>query len=174
MEFERLPESFEAGFDATVYRKLMRHQAVGVSVVATGEPGARVGLTATSVSSLSDSPPKLLVCVGRATMAHNVVAERGYFSVNFLARDDQELAARFAGQRNADGEDRFTTAQWDVLSTGAPVLVDALSSIDCRLLECHTFSTHSIFIGLVVAGRSKEDGDPLVYFRGNYHGLTRS
>ena len=174
MNFERLPEDFEDGFDGTVYRQLMRHQAVGVSVVATGEVGQRVGLTATSVASLSDAPPKLLVCVGRATQAHNIVCERGVFSVNFLASDQRELAERFAGQRGLDGEDRFPGAQWDTLVSGAPVLAGALSSIDCRLLESHTFTTHSIFIGRVVAGRSRDDGDPLIYFRGGYRGLAQN
>lgn len=174
MKFEKLPEDFESGFDGTWYRQLMRHQAVGVSVVATGAAGARVGLTATSVASLSDAPPKLLVCVGRATQAHNVVADRGVFSVNFLALEHQEMAARFAGQRGVDGEDRFLVGQWDTLTTGAPMLADALSSLDCRLLESHTFSTHSIFIGRVVGGQCREDGEPLIYFRGGYRGLGRS
>lgn len=174
VNFERLPDNFEAGFDGTRYRQLMRHQAVGVSVVATGVVGRRVGLTATSVASLSDAPPKLLVCVGRATQAHNIVCDRGFFSVNFLASDQQELAERFAGRRGVDGEDRFQGAEWDTLETGAPVLKEALSNIDCRLLESHTFTTHSIFIGRVVAGRSREDGDPLIYFRGGYRGLAKS
>jgi len=174
LKLDKLPEDLDAGFDGSGYRQLMRHQALGVSVVATGELGARVGLTATSVASLSDSPPKILVCVGRATQAHNVVAERGVFSVNFLASEHQELAARFAGQRGVDGEERFRGANWTTLVTGAPVLADALSSIDCRLLESHTFTTHSIFIGRVVGGTSRADGEPLIYFRNGYRALARS
>jgi len=174
LKFERLPEEFEDGFDGTLYRQLMRHQAAGVSVVATGEVGSRVGLTATSVASLSDAPPKLLVCVGRATQAHNILCDRGVFSVNFLASEHEELAECFAGRRGIDGEHRFAGGAWDTLVTGAPVLADALSSVDCRLLESHTFSTHSIFIGRVVAGRRREAGEPLIYFRGAYRGLARS
>lgn len=171
MNFERLPEDYEAGIDGTVYRQLMRHQAVSVSVIATGEAPNRVGLTATSVASLSDAPPKLLVCVGRTAQAHNIVCDQGVFSVNFLAREQQELAERFAGRRNVDGEARFQGADWSTLVTGAPVLSDALSSLDCRLMESHTFTTHSIFIGRVVAGRSNTGAQPLVYFRGKYGGL---
>lgn len=170
MTYERLPEELQAGVDGTIYRRLMRHQAAGVAVVASGGVGERVGLTATSVASLSDAPPKLLVCVGRSTRAHNVIADDGSFSVNFLAYGQMEIAERFAGRRGVDGEARFIGAggSWITLETGAPVLGDALASLDCRLLESHTFSTHSIFIGRVVAGRSSEEGEPLLYFRGDF------
>jgi cob(II)yrinic acid a,c-diamide reductase len=174
LKFERLPHGLQAGIDSSVYRQLMRHQAAGVSVVATGEVGSRVGLTATSVASLSDSPPKLLVCVGRAAQAHDAIHKNGVFSVNFLAAGHQALAQRFAGRHDVDGESRFLEGRWSTLETGAPVLADALSSLDCRLLESHTFSTHSIFIGRVVAGCNNVDADPLVYFRGGYREISRS
>lgn len=174
MNIERLPEEFDTDMDGSDYRQLMRHQAVGVSVVATGEVGDRVGLTATSVASLSDAPPKLLVCVGRSTQAHNIVCEKGVFSVNFLSREQQELAERFAGRLGIDGETRFANTKWITLATGAPVLVEALASLDCRLIESHTFKTHSIFIGRVMAGRCNTAAEPLVYFRGAYRGLAGS
>lgn len=174
LKFDRLPDGPEAGFDGSAYRQLMRHQAAGVSVVATGEVGSRVGLTATSVASLSDSPPKLLVCVGRAAQAHDAIHRHGVFSVNFLASEHQALAQRFAGRLDIDGEERFAEGRWETLETGAPVLADALSSLDCRLLESHTFSTHSIFIGRVVAGINNVDADPLIYFRGGYREISRS
>ncbi len=174
MKFERLAHGLQAGIDGSVYRQLMRHQAAGVSVVATGETGSRVGLTATSVASLSDAPPKLLVCVGRAAQAHDAIHKNGVFSVNFLAAGHQALAQRFAGRHDVDGEARFSEERWRTLETGAPVLVDGLSCLDCRLLESHTFSTHSIFIGRVVAGCNNVDADPLVYFRAGYREISRS
>lgn len=172
MNIERGTQAFEPSVDGTLYRQLMRHQAAGVSVVASGHAGARVGLTATSVASLSDAPPKLLVCVGRTTRAHSVIVETEFFSVNFLARAQEALAERFAGRLGLAGEARFAEGDWQVLTTGAPVLRDALAGLDCRLLESHTFSTHSIFIGRVVAGRDLRGGEPLVYFRGRFGGFT--
>ncbi len=127
LKFDKPPKEFEAGIDGGIYRQLMRQQAAGVSVVATGGVGERVGLTATSVASLSDAPPKLLVCVGRATRAHNVIGDRGAFSVNFLAAEHQDLAQRFAGCLGVDGEARFAEGDWCTLETGVPVLGDAVS-----------------------------------------------
>ncbi len=154
--------------DAASYRALMRHQAGAVTVIATGEEGARAGLTATAVSSLSDTPPTILACVGRKTGAHDLIARAGAFSVNLLASDQQSVAERFAGREGISGEDRFTGLQWQKLATGAPVLVNALASLDCRLLEQHGFTTHSIFIGRVLEGSFRTDIGPLLYFRGDY------
>lgn len=154
--------------DAQLYRSLMRHQAGAVTIVAAGPKGARAGLTATAVSSLSDAPPTVLVCVQRRTIAHKVITANRAFSVNILASEHEPIAERFAGREGTSGEARFSGASWSTMATGAPVLDGALASLDCRLAQEHDFETHSIFIGEVVDGRFREDGAPLLYFRNDY------
>ena len=134
-----------------------------VAIIAAGHAGARGGLTATAFSSLSDNPPTLLVCVQRKSGTHGVIVAAKSFSVNILAREQQSLAERFSGKGGVTGEKRFEGgAVWQTLATGAPVLSDALASLDCELLDEHQFSTHSIFIGRVVAAH-RGAADPLVY-----------
>lgn len=155
--------------DASRYRALMRHQAGAVTIIASGRPGARAGLTATAFSSLSDSPPTVLVCVQRRSGTHSVIVETRSFTVNILAREHQCLAERFSGKGSLSGEQRFMgDAVWDMLNTGSPVLAGALASLDCELLDEHQFSTHSIFIGRVIDGRFRAEGEPLLYFRNDY------
>ncbi|MDX2287885.1 MAG: flavin reductase family protein [Hyphomicrobiaceae bacterium] len=158
--------------DAASYRALMRHQAGAVTVIATGRLGARAGLTATAVSSLSDNPPTILACVGRKAGAHDLIAADGAFSVNVLAATQRDIAERFSGSSALHGEDRFAGLCWETLGTGAPLLVGALAGLDCRLVESHAFSTHTIFIGRVVAGRCDGGLEPLLYFRGAYRHLS--
>lgn len=168
--FEK-PTLVPHGMEAASYRALMRHQAGAVTIIAAGAPGTRAGLTATAVSSLSDNPPTLLVCVGRHTGAHEVISSVGSFSVNLLASDQQEIARRFAGESGLHGEARFGNLTWRTMTTGAPILDRALASLDCELLESHGFTTHSIFIGRVVGGAFRDEADPLLYFRGDYWNL---
>ena len=168
------PADAPPGMDPDDYRMLMRHQAGAVTVIAAGAPddGGRAGLTATAVASLSDTPPTILACVQRRLHAHSVIEELEVFSVNILNSDQQEIAESFAGKTGVFGEGRFSDADWDVLSTGAPVLTGALACLDCRLLECHRFATHSIFIGSVVAGSFRKNAKPLLYYRGDYWHLS--
>ncbi len=166
------PKESPAGLASDQYRTLMREHAAAVAIVATGAASARVGLTATSVSSLSASPPQLLVCVGQTTQAHQAITDNGFFSVNFLSEPQHELAEVFAGRRGVSGSDRFKHATWTELSTGAPVLQDAIANLDCELQESHHFTTHSIFVGRVIAGRHDDSTTPLLYFRGQYRNLA--
>ncbi len=155
--------------DAPRYRALMRHQAGAVTIIAAGPQGARGGLTATAFSSLSDAPPMLLVCVQRRSGTHAIITVAKSFSVNILASAQQPLAERFSGKGGLTGEERFLGPEvWETLATGAPVLKGALASLDCELVDAHAFGTHSIFIGRVIDGRFRDDGEPLLYFRNDY------
>lgn len=154
--------------DAGNYRAIMRHQAGAVTVIACGREGERAGLTATAVASLSDQPPTVLACVNQTTWVHDAILRAQAFSVNLLTDAHQEVAERFAGKGGLIGEARFKGLAWRTLATGSPILAEALASLDCQLVEQHTFSTHSIFIGRVVAGEFRGSARPLLYFRGDY------
>lgn len=171
MTIVQKPATASQGMNAESYRALMRHQAGAVTVIATGEAGARAGLTATAVASLSDNPPTILACIQRTAGAHDLITAMKAFSVNVLASDQQVVAERFAGRSGDRGEARFEGLGWTRLETGAPVLVGALASLDCELIDRHEFTTHSIFIGRVLAGQFRAEAAPLLYFRGDYWDL---
>lgn len=151
-----------------LYRNLMRHQAGGVALIATGRHGGRTGLAATAVCSLTDAPPTLLVCVNQTASAHDVIEDTGFFSVNLLCPSHKELVGVFSGQTGLKGEARFDDALWRTMVTGAPVLKDALASFDCEVVETKKVSTHTIYIGEVRDGVANDDLGPLVYFRGKF------
>jgi flavin reductase (DIM6/NTAB) family NADH-FMN oxidoreductase RutF len=159
-----------ASMDQAKFRNLMRHQAGAVTIIAVGEPGSRTGLTATAMCSLSDSPPSVLICVNKNASAHAPIKAMGTFSVNVLARDQEELARRFSTKK-LEGEARFDADAWDTMSTGAPVLKNTIASLDCELSSEHEVDTHSIFVGFVRDGRFREDAEPLLYFRGDFWDL---
>lgn len=153
---------------AEKFRDLMRHHASAVTVVAAGAPGHRAGLTATAFAPLSDNPATVLVCVQKTAGSHQVIQEAKAFSVNLLASDQRDVADRFGGRHGVTGDQRFQGALWGTMKTGAPVLFDAIANLDCRLLDQHLFTTHSIFIGEVVDGQVREAAEPLLYFRSEY------
>lgn len=155
------------------YRDVMRHQAGAVAVITVGDPGTRTGLTATAVCSVSDDPPKLLICVNRTASAHDPIGQRGAFCVNLLSRDQQEIADVFSGRTGLKGEARFATGLWSTLETGAPALQNALATLDCKVEEQVDAATHTIFIGRVMDGRFQDDAAPLLYFRGDYWDVAK-
>src|SRR5208283_2412624 len=67
------------------YIQAMGQHVASVCVITTALDGERYGLTATAVSSVSAQPPRLLVCVNRASFTHAKIAEAGVFCVNVLS-----------------------------------------------------------------------------------------
>ncbi len=157
--------------EAACYKQLMKHHAGAPVVIATGHEGRRTGLTATAFCSLSDSPPTILVCVNKSASAHPVIRDTQAFSVNVLHEEQTGVAACFSGQTGLKGEARFANGRWLTQETGAPVMADALASLDCELLQEHDHGTHSVFVGLVKAVSSNDGSGPLIYFRGHFSGL---
>lgn len=158
--------------DSRAFRGLMRNVAGQVSIVATGALGRRSGLTASAVCSLSDLPPMLLVCINRASSAHDIILENGVFSINVLAEGQEAIARIFAGHEGLRGEERFLeVGDWIAGATGAPLLGSAVCQLECRLSEYHETSTHTVFFGTVIAGAAALEVPPLLYHRGAYTGL---
>ena len=84
-------------------------------------------------------------------------------------RDGQGLADLFGGKTAVKGVDRFDPGLWGTLTTGAPVLKDAIATIDCALEKTIEHGSTTIAIGRVVDYVAHGDGgEPLIFFRGRY------
>lgn len=157
---------------SATFRQLMRLVPASVSVIATGAPGRRNGLTATSICSLSIAPPTLIACVSHRATAHDEIIRNGYFSINVLSDGDHQVARMFTPDSGARGEDRFIAEGWNEGFTGAPVLKTALCYLECRLSDSACGSTHTIFFGDVVAGSAVSGANPLIYMDGDFRTLS--
>lgn len=149
------------------FRNAMSRMAAAVNVVTTDGPGGRKGFAATAVCSVTDSPPTLLVCLNRSASVHAAVMANGVLCVNVLSQGHQDLSRLFGGR--TPHEERFDAAEWSVLSTGSPVLADALVSFDCRIVHCGDGGTHDVLMCEVEAIRRRDGGQGLVYFDRAYH-----
>jgi flavin reductase len=158
----------DAPFDPAEFRRCMRTVAGAVTVITCGEDGARTGLTATAMCSLTDTPPTLLVCVNASASAHPVIGRTRRFAVNVLSETQRGLAERFTSRGGAAGEARFEGARWMRRNGGAPMLDGALASFDCALEAEHRYGSHSIFIGRVMAATAQDAGMPLLYLGGRF------
>ena len=152
------------------FRHGMRRLTAGVSLVTTSSSGEKFGLIATSVSSLAPAPPSLLGCVNRSAPTHDAILQAGYFAVNVLREQHDDLCAQFSSPtRRAE---RFQSGEWQTLNTGAPVLADALVSFDCQLEKTVEWNTHSVLLARIVGiALPGEATAPMVYFNSGFHSL---
>lgn len=154
--------------DAIQFKAAMRCLAGHVCLITTLSPdGARAGLTATAVCSVSADPPTLLACVNRNSASFRAIQASRIFAVNVLALESRHLANRFASPMAA--EQKFADGEWVRAITGAPVLRDALVSFDCRVASAVDVGTHGILLGAIEAARPRGDRSrPLLYAHGSY------
>ncbi len=155
--------------DQKDYREAMARLGAAVNVITTIGPTGRRGFTASAVCSVTDSPPTLLVCLNRTSDSNQALKENRILCVNTLAAHQQDLSPIFAGLTEGDYNTRFANACWGTLTTGAPVLQEALASFDCRVTEWTEVGTHSVFFCEVEAICGVEGGAGLIYFGRNYH-----
>jgi len=152
----------------TEFRTALRAFAAGVTVVTTRDrEGHPSGLTASAFTSVSLTPPLVLVCVDHAATAHPDFRERGWFAVNVLRREQESLSRRFA----VSGGDKFRDVPYHEGPSGLPLLDGTLATLECRIVDAHEAGDHTIFIGLVESA-SVAGGRPLVYFHSAYHSLA--
>lgn len=157
------------------YRDAMAQVASAVHVVTTRGAAGRLGMTATAVASVSDTPPTVLVCIERSSRTLAAIEASGIFCINTLPAHGVETAEIFASRRGLQGEERFGAERWIELVTGAPALLDALAAFDCRLVSAHDIASHRVLIGEVVGlgGRAPENdlGGSLIYRRRRFEAV---
>ena len=162
------PEAFsapnpDAGED---FRLAMRRMAAGVAIVTCSKGEEWLGLTATSVTSLSMDPPSLLVCVNRSASIRAALAPGVAFTVNLLDRRHTAVSDAFGGRVVA--AERFGIGEWSPCDRGVPRLCDAIAAIRCEVEQEVEYGTHTIIIGRVLDTQLSDEPTPLVYVNGTY------
>ena len=157
-----LPEAL----DPLVFRQGMAHLAAAVNVITTIGTRGRVGFTASAVCSVTDQPATLLVCINQNASVFADFQHSDVLCVNSLAHDQHALANLFASK--TPQAERFDSHTWGKLTTGAPVLTDALVAFDCWIRERHVVGSHMLLLCEVQAVQSPKDSNALVYFKRQY------
>lgn len=157
--------------DSTLFRATLAQWASGVTIVTSVHQGQHVGITASSFSSVSMEPPRILICVAKRLYTHQVIMESGIFGVTILAADQEGVGMRFAG-RIAEGEDRFDGVDFFTAETGTRLIQHGVGWVDCRLSAAHDGGDHSIFVGDVVAAHGAEQGNPILYYNRHWRQLA--
>jgi flavin reductase (DIM6/NTAB) family NADH-FMN oxidoreductase RutF len=146
--------------------------ATGVTVITTARRGVPYGMTANAFSSLSLEPSLVLVCVGSNSRAHKLISSTGVFSANVLSSAQESVSRRFAGHGRPVGIDAFDEVPFTWGATRCPVIVGCVAHVDCRLVQMYPGGDHTIVIGEAVAMEASAELTPLIFYGGQYRGLS--
>jgi flavin reductase (DIM6/NTAB) family NADH-FMN oxidoreductase RutF len=150
-------------------RTFMRRAPASVSVLTVDTGSERLGLTVSSLVSLSLDPPLVGVSLSRDAAMHELLREAGGFTVNLLAGGQEWLAQHFA--RGVPPIGMWHGVDTEEAERGAPLLAGALGWVECRLVEEHPVGDHTLFVGQVESVRLGSSAPPLVHVDGSYRTL---
>lgn len=144
----------------------MRVYPQGVTVVTTTTEDGPKGITVSSFTSVSLSPPLVQVSIAESSQLHDLFSRASAFAVNFLADDQKSVSDRFAGRTKL--EDRFDGLKHHKGVTGSPIIEGVRAVIECKAWKVFQAGDHSIVVGEVVSAQSLANKRPLVYYVQQY------
>lgn len=147
-------------------KQAMGRLGASVTVITSHDGTRKYAMTATAVTSLTLSPPALLICVNHGNGLHHALSCGHGYCVNILYEDQHHISDICAAQEK--GEDKFNLGDWREGEDRIPYLADAQASIFCDLDDTHIYGSHSIFIGKVKKIITRAEISPLMFLAGNY------
>lgn len=147
------------------FRQALGSFATGVSIATTFDKQTPVGITISSMNSLSLTPPLILFCLDKTAQCHETFIQAKTFSMHILASGQDNLARQFAGHT----DERWQGISYTQSALNTPHIPNVLTIIDCSLTSCANGGDHTIVIGQVESMQTRIDLKPLLYYRGHYH-----
>ena len=150
------------------FRMAMGDFATGVTVITTNDDhGQPHAMTANSFTSVCLEPPVVLVCVAHSTNTHQYLTETGWFGVNILGQDQEDVGAYFAKRpEDRKGGVDYSFSQGE---DGLPVLDDSMVYMGCQIIGSHVYGDHTIYLGEVKEIRKSEMETPLLFFQSRWY-----
>lgn len=144
--------------DREAKRKALRMITHGVTVCGVkGKLGINA-FTLTWLTQCSFNPPLVALGVEHGSASHKMLEENPVFTINFLAKNQKELASHFIKPAHNPGEKLQGVPHTLGSNTGCPLLNDAIAWVECKVSQIVRGGDHDIVVGEVVeAGCRKEE-----------------
>ena len=153
------------------FKEVFSELASGVCVVTFWRGERLHGFTATSVTSVSLNPPRVLFCVAQSSDSHACLTSGSVIGISILTAEQRTLSDRFARKAGFGAYDDIGIAG---PGQQAPLLEGALGHVTASVVEMIPSGDHTIVLCDVTSAHAEGDGVPLLYCRRSYHSLRHA
>lgn len=158
---------------ALQFREAMSACAAGVHVITTDGPAGRYGITMTAVTSVTDEPPTVMLCINRQAHILSLLETNRRLCINVLSAAQQDAAEHFAGITALTPEERFNHHIWVEGPTGQPQVTGALAHLHGEIVGHNTVGTHRVlFVRIGHISVHDTEAPALTYFRRRFGSLV--
>lgn len=154
--------------DDQKFRDAMSTFASGVTIVGLRDLEGRFrGITVSAFSSVSMTPPIVLVCIARSSACNAELGGGVYFGVSILSERQEHLARHFARSSGS----KFGDIPFRFGRTSVPLIDGACTQLECVVRQRVEAGDHIVVLGEVLAA-DITDAPPLVYAQRNFHRIN--
>lgn len=154
--------------DEAAKKRALRMIPYGLYIAGAHHDGQVHAFLLTWFSQCSFKPPLVMVGLRKDGHAHDMVLQGKVFSVNFLGKDQQPVAASFLRHAVVEG-DRISGHKWAPGTTKCPILDEAAAWVECRLLHHASIGDHTVVVGEVVEAGVRRDIPNLTHLDTGWH-----
>jgi flavin reductase (DIM6/NTAB) family NADH-FMN oxidoreductase RutF len=138
----------------------------GLFILTVRNGTQETGMLASWVQQCSFEPPQLTCAVRRDRALLEWLTPGAPFTLNVLDEDQTDLLVHF-GKGFGPCQPAFNGLDVERPNGAAPVLLDALAYLDCRVVQRHAVGDHELIVGRAITGRVLSEGKPMVHIRKN-------
>ena len=141
-------------------RRVLWKMPYGLYVVGSRSGSNCNFMTLNWATQVSFDPKLVGIGVEKDAYTHELIAEGGVFSLNVLSREDRAIVRKFVKPVEVDMEAKTLNGfpYHDGVS-GAPILDQAVSYVDCRVTNPVDCGGHTFFIGEILDARVQVDNE---------------
>lgn len=130
--------------------KILRDLNYGVYVIGCKDKDRNVGCIANSVMQITSDPVTIAISINKDNYTNSCIKERGLFSISVLNEaSNPEIIGTF-GFSTSKEVDKYLNFDYEIKEE-MPVITDSNGFIVCDVTNVLETSTHTIFIGKVIA-----------------------
>jgi len=143
----------------------LRPFPTAITTVANGRANGLMSLSA-SAGGIVPELPRITISLTKYNLTHDMVHDSGVFVVHLLGNDDAviesslEILMTLGGSSGRDG-DKIDKLRTQPGETGSPILLDALSYVEARVVKAFDADENTIFLGDVIAAERLHPGGRL-------------
>ena len=140
--------------------KALATLTTGVYVLTVRDGDRGHGMSSSWVTQVSGEPPLVMAAVDKRHRSHALMETSGAFALNVVGVGGREIEDYFFSER-ARQPDNLAPFECEIGSTGAPLLPQALASLECRAVQSHAAGDHTLFVAEIVGVRLRTEDRPL-------------
>ena len=146
--------------DVDAKKSVLRMFTYGLYALTVPDPPKGHAATINWATQSSFDPPLVVISVEKSSRTIILLRQHKVFAISVYGSDQRELAGQL-GRRSTNRPDKFDGVSWDTGVTGAPLLVEALAYVECRISRELDSGDSVIFVGEIVGAGHRTSGDPL-------------